>query len=440
MSVGEALRPDDPVRLGSYRLTGRLGEGGQGVVYRAEAPGGGPVAVKLLRTGLEPGSEARARFLRELDAAKRVARFCTAAVLDADVDGAQPFIVSEFVDGPSLSQVVRAEGPRSGGALERLAVGTATALAAIHQAGIVHRDFKPHNVLLGPDGPRVIDFGIARALDGATITADGMIGTPAYMAPEQVAGERAGPPADVFAWGSTVVFAACGRPPFGSDALHAVLLRIRDGEPDLGGLTGALGALVARCLDKDPARRPKAAEVLRALLGEEAPPALVAPAPAPPARRRRGKRVAVAAAGTIAVVAAAAGVVLMDQDDAAPPKPRPAVHSPAPLRFPEKFAGKWKGTLEQSNGTKLTVSLVLPAGEARGRVSYAKQRCSGVATLVKQGPEALTLHEEITVRADRCVDSGTILLSRQAAGRMGFSYFGRENGRTWAVAGTLSRR
>ncbi|MFC5752814.1 serine/threonine-protein kinase [Actinomadura rugatobispora] len=299
MSATEALRAGDPERIGPFRLIGRLGEGGQGVVFLGEralpeegeeAPAG-PVAVKLLRAWLGHDPEARARFMRELDTAKRVARFCTAAVLDADVDGDHPYIVSEYVDGPSLHQVVRAEGPRDGGVLERLAVGTATALVAIHQAGVVHRDFKPHNVLLGPDGPRVIDFGIARALDGSTITASGVgMGTPAYMAPEQLAGERAGPAADVFAWAGTMVFASCGRPPFGDDNLTAVAHRVLYEAPRLGALPGPLRELAARCLEKDPALRPPAPQVLRTLLGEPEPEATD---PLPPAVLR-----AAAVAGT----------------------------------------------------------------------------------------------------------------------------------------------
>jgi hypothetical protein len=267
--AAQPLQPQDPRRLGAYELVGRLGSGGQGTVFLATGPGGERVAVKLLRVSFDDDDTARTRFIRETAVARQVARFCTAQVLDADVAGDNPYLVSEYVPGPSLSKQVNQDGPITGGALERLAVNTASALAAIHRAGIVHRDLKPHNVLLGPDGPRVIDFGLSRVLDAASAASSRPVGTPAYMAPEQVTGGEIGAPADVFAWGATMTFAATGRPPFGSDSIPAVIYRVLHQDPDLGELGGELRDLVAAALDKDPSRRPTAAQVLLRLVGHD---------------------------------------------------------------------------------------------------------------------------------------------------------------------------
>ncbi|WP_211591994.1 serine/threonine-protein kinase [Microbispora sp. H10836] len=315
------LRAGDPERLGDYRLVGRLGEGGQGVVYLGETPAGERVAVKVVR--VRPSIGVPTSFARELAAARQVAEFCTARIIDARLDADPPYIVSEFVDGPSLQQVIESGGPLMGAVLHRLAIGTITALAAVHGAGVVHRDFKPSNVLVGPDGPRVIDFGIARLVDASTTT--GLpAGTPPYMAPEHFHGDRIGPPADVFAWGSTITYAATGAPPFGRDTPAAIAYRIVQGDPVLGDLTGGLRDLVTRCLDKDPARRPTAREVLLSLLDDvpssggdvaalqmgrqaaiEQAPDLLAPGATGGGEHRLPRRALLAGAG--AVVAALAG-------------------------------------------------------------------------------------------------------------------------------------
>ncbi|MFC5834184.1 serine/threonine-protein kinase [Nonomuraea insulae] len=259
----DPLQPGDPRVLGTFQLLARLGEGGQGIVYEGRGASGERVAIKILKGGADP--ETRRRLTRELESARRVAPFCTARVLGAEPDQPTPYVVSEFVAGPSLQERVRAQGPLRHGDLDRLAVGTACALAAIHAAGVVHRDFKPANVLLGPDGPRVVDFGIARPLDASTAPSV-LSGTPPYMAPEQLRGEHGSPAADVFAWASTMVYAATGRAPFGSDTVAAVFNRILTQEPDLSGIPDSLRGTLAACLSKDPRTRPSARSLLIGLV------------------------------------------------------------------------------------------------------------------------------------------------------------------------------
>ncbi|MFE9666073.1 protein kinase [Microbispora bryophytorum] len=261
------LQPGDPTRLGPFVLSGRLGEGGQGVVYLGQGQAGEQAAVKLLHVKFSGDAIARSRFARELRAAQRVASFCTARVLAADLEGDTPYIASEFIDGRSLSEAVEENGPLTGSVLERLAVGTATALTAIHQAGIVHRDFKPDNVLLAVDGPRVVDFGIARLLDSTATITSRAIGTPAYMAPEQISGGDVGPPADVFSWASTIAYAATGDVVFGGNSIAVVLNRILNHDIDTAMLPEPLGGVVRACLRKSPDERPTADQILLRLLG-----------------------------------------------------------------------------------------------------------------------------------------------------------------------------
>jgi serine/threonine protein kinase len=264
MSEMLPLRDTDPREVGVYRLLGRLGEGAQGVVFLAVGPAGNQAAVKLLPPTTDP--QVRARFLKEVAAAQQVARFCTAQVLDAGIFERRPFIVSEYVSGPSLVEVVEQAGPRGGAALERIAVATLTALGAVHAAGMVHRDFKPGNVLLGPDGPLLIDFGLAAVPGMTTVGLSGQtaVGTPAFMAPEQLAGIRVTAAADMWSWAATMVFAGTGELPFKGGSLTATAFAILHAQPNVGKLPEPLDSLVHRCLSKDPAVRPSA----RGALGE----------------------------------------------------------------------------------------------------------------------------------------------------------------------------
>ena len=267
MRLIEPLRSEDPRRIGPYRLSGRLGEGGQGVVYQAEGRDGEPVALKVLHPRLLRGAQAYDRLSEEIATVHRVADFCTARIIELGTDGARSYLVSEYVGGPSLQEYVEAEGPLTGGALARLMVGTASALAAIHRAGVLHRDFTAHNVLMGPDGPRVIDFGIARVLDTAATVTSGLVGTPAYAAPELLRGEHHTPAADIFAWAVTMTFAATGRPAFGADSVAAVFNRILSEEPEIAAVPAPYQETLRRCLDKDPRERPDARDILLRLLG-----------------------------------------------------------------------------------------------------------------------------------------------------------------------------
>ena len=262
------LTAGDPVAVGRYPLLGRLGAGGMGVVYLAEHPGHGLVAVKTPHEAHLADPTLRARFAAEVELSRRVVPFCTAGVIEDGVDGTRPYLVTEYIPGPPLSQVVEAHGPLVPDLAYGVALGTAGALCAIHEAGLVHRDLKPANVLLSPRGPFVIDFGIARDQDAAlAYTQAGQImGSPGWVAPERLTGGRAVPASDVFSWGCLVVYAATGRHPFGRGDLDVLTRRILVEEPWIDGVTGLLRDLAAAALRKDPAARPAAGELLAALL------------------------------------------------------------------------------------------------------------------------------------------------------------------------------
>ncbi|MFD0682868.1 serine/threonine-protein kinase [Actinomadura fibrosa] len=464
------LEHDDPRTIGRYRLTGRLGEGGQGVVYLGEGPSGERVAVKVLKT---TDAAARARFAREMRAARQVAAFCTAAVLDSSAEGEVPYVVSEFIDGPSLQQRVAERGPLRGGELHRLAVNTASALAAVHGAGIVHRDLKPANVLLGPDGPRVVDFGIARAIDAETHTQ--LVGTPAYFAPEWLEGHPPTDRSDVFAWAGTMVYAATGHPPFGPPtSVPATLHRIANGAPDLNGVPPALRPLLAECLAKDPSHRPTARDLMVRLVDPSAttgPPAPTHPHPAPgtppyaattvtgsPSRRPRNLALAAAVAAAAVIALAATTYVLLSgqKDDKRDPettktsRTSEAAKSSTPTQasttnagngtVPADFAGTWKGTLKQTGGLTLgdsttTVTIRLTAGSAKGTADYETWDCHNTLTVSASTPTRVDFQETVnqTNGSTGFCQGGTVTLER-ASGSLKYTSPG-----VGTTTGTVSR-
>ncbi|MFJ7083059.1 protein kinase [Streptomyces griseus] len=284
----DKLGSDDPHRIGAYRLLGRLGEGGMGQVFLARSDRGRTVALKLVRRELAEQPEFRARFRQEVRAAHRVGGAWTAPVLDSDTEAPVPWVATGYVAGPSLQRIVSgrpgapvtasgAYGPLPSRSVRFLGSGLAHALRHIHGAGLIHRDLKPSNVLMTIDGPRVIDFGIARALesvpDGDLTRTGALVGSPGFMAPEQVRGERVTIACDVFCLGAVLAYAASGRLPFGtaeSGGVHALMFRIAQEDPDLTGVPQELAGLVRDCLAKDPAARPGTDEVLARLGGTDA--------------------------------------------------------------------------------------------------------------------------------------------------------------------------
>ncbi|QDY79729.1 serine/threonine-protein kinase [Streptomyces qinzhouensis] len=262
-TVFQPLGEGDPRHVAGYRLAARLGAGGMGKVYLSYTPGGRPVAIKVIRPDFGQDAEFRRRFAQEVHAAQRVQGLYTAPVIDADPEAEQPWLATAYVPGPSLADAVAEHGALPVETVLLLVAGIAEALQVIHGAGIVHRDLKPANVLLASDGPRVIDFGIARAADATSLTSSGVtIGTPSFMAPEQAAGAQVGPATDIFALGQVAAYASTGRAAFGEGTSHGVLYRIVHEAPDLSQIPEPLVELVTRCLAKEAGDRPSVAEVL----------------------------------------------------------------------------------------------------------------------------------------------------------------------------------
>ncbi|MGD6743974.1 protein kinase domain-containing protein [Streptomyces sp. BH106] len=268
----QPLQTGEPTAVGPYRLLGRIGSGGMGRVYLGRSAGGRTVAVKIVHPHFALDDEFRARFKREVQAARKVGGAWTAPVLDADPDAEVPWVATGYVAGPSLTQAAGDGVGLPEHSVRVLGAGLAEALAAVHGLGLVHRDVKPSNVLLTLDGPRLIDFGIARATDGtASLTSTGVsIGSPGYMSPEQILGKAVTGAADVFSLGAVLVYAASGSSPFPGDSSAALLYKVVHEQPELGSLAGELREVAAACLSKDPAARPTPEEVARRLAPEGA--------------------------------------------------------------------------------------------------------------------------------------------------------------------------
>jgi serine/threonine protein kinase/cyclophilin family peptidyl-prolyl cis-trans isomerase len=295
----EPLNVSDPRQVGAYRLLGRLGAGGMGQVFLGESPGGRKVAVKLVLPQHAADTEFRQRFAREVAAARQVGGFHTAPVVDADPDADPPWMVTAYVPGPSLDAAVKQGGPLETEAIRRLGAALAEGLAAVHACGLVHRDLKPSNIILAEDGPRIIDFGIARPANATALTSSGvLIGTFSFMSPEQVRGEQVDGRSDIFALGGVLAYAATGRGPFDAPSIPAIVHRIASQPPDLQGISGALRETIGACLAKDPANRPSLNDLMASLSGTTQPGTVMAvkaadpraaqPAPAPTPQAGQG--------------------------------------------------------------------------------------------------------------------------------------------------------
>jgi hypothetical protein len=322
----ETLQAGDPRRVGPYALLGRLGAGGMGQVYLGRSPGGRLVAVKVIRGELAADPGFRARFAREVAAARGVSGVFTAPVVDADLTASVPWLATGFVKGPSLAQAVDDHGPMPVRSVLALAAGLAEGLGAIHAAGVVHRDLKPSNVLLAPDGPRVIDFGISQAADDTHLTRTGtVIGSPGFMSPEQVIGGHIGPASDVFSLGSVLVFAATGEGPFGTGTATSQLYRVVYGTPQLDRVPDPVRPLVVRCMAREPGQRPSAGQFLAELtaaypaaadLSDWLPASVLQEAAPSGAARGAGPTADVAGSATWPPAAAPAGPLASDAAEA----------------------------------------------------------------------------------------------------------------------------
>ncbi len=432
MPVVTPLRPEDPRRVGRYRLAGRIADQvadhGSAGTFLSRLPNGTPVTVMLLGATSAPDAASRDRFTAEARAARRVAPFCAARILDAGFDADQPYLVSEFIEGPSLTEVVGAEGPLARPVLTALAIGAATGLAAIHQAGLVHGDFGPDDLILGADGPRVVRFSI----------------TPPYG--------TATPSADLYSWAQTVLFAASGA-----------------AAPDPASLPDSLRGPVSACL-AEQGSRPQARALLTALLGQSDPAAgllaegarraraagraVAGPSPREPEEelpRSTPRRVAFIAACAACIAAIAVAITLIVTRRGPHPTPSAATmdgHASKPVpasvtasptitpKIPAALAGAWSGTVRQTDpALAATVQIRLAAGSPDGTIAYPQLGCSGRLLLVSTAGGRYTLEQDITSGQQSC-ESGVVTLTPQGKTKLAFAF--RRSGAP-SPSGTLTR-
>ncbi len=437
------LQAADPARIGNYRLSARLGAGGMGVVYLGVGWDGTGVAVKVLRPELADDPEFRRRFRREVSALTRVRGVCTVRVIEADTESARPFMVTEYAEGPSLAEYIDGRGPLGPDMLYGLATGLAEALTVIHAAGIVHRDLKPSNVILAAAGPKVIDFGIAQALDAVSVTKTGMmVGSAGFMAPEQLSG-RPGQAADIFVWGVTVAYAATGQSPFGTGDTNAVLYRVLHTDPDIGAVPDSLRPLVAAALAKAPEHRPTARQLLDQLTGpgrqapvQDSPTQTILaqtwtqgqPPPGPPPGPARGEG-----------PRRTAGSMLLD------PAPQPGGTPAGPIptrkrRLTRRVSGLAAAALGAAALAAAVIIVVLPghtpaAGPA-ANVGSAGPARPAAANALPTYPGQLT--RGVFQKIERIVASGNTIVttgSQETDGVVRQQFFvSADAGRTWQLA------
>jgi serine/threonine protein kinase len=454
----EPLRPADPRQVGSYRLLGRLGAGGMGEVFLGESPGRRQVAVKLVRAEHAGDSRFRQRFAREVEAARKVGGFHTAPVVDADPNADPPWLVTAYIPGPSLMTAVKDNGPLPLAQVQGLGAGLAEGLAAIHACGLVHRDLKPGNIILASDGPRIIDFGVARAPDASALTMAGsLIGTIAFMSPEQVHGEHVDARSDVFSLGGVLAYAATGHGPFDAETPAAMVFRIANREPNLAAVPEPLRAVVASCLVKDPAGRPSLRELTARLADQNQapetpgshlpappppdpvqtqgsqtwvpsapvqtqapmPPVQMAPVPYPPVpavrRKRKARSAVLSVIGIVAVVIA--GSLLYNSLDGGANTQQPggtnsSASSSGNQAIPAQYVGSWEGTLHDNIGNEgdqeadLTIKQGT-AGSIVGQVMYPDLGCEYNEQLVEARADEVVLHDEVV--GGPCVDDYAVL-------------------------------